>query len=51
MVDQANPKNHPGGDHGALFKLTYQFVCGPLFIKKPPIAKAVKFNNKNNNMF
>lgn len=48
MVVQATPKNHPGGDHGALFNAIYQSDVGPLFIKKLPITKAPKLITRNN---
>lgn len=47
MVVQANPKTQPGGVQGALFKLIYQSVCGPLFINQLPMASPPKLINRN----
>jgi len=33
IVVQANPKTHPGGVHGALFKCIYQSEGTPLLVK------------------
>lgn len=51
IVVQASPKNQPGGVQGALFKLTYQLVIGPLFINQLPIANAPKFMTKKMMMY
>ena len=48
MLVQAAPKTQPGGVHGALDKLKYQSVIGPLFISQLPIANPPKLMNRNN---
>ena len=43
MVVQAAPKTHPGGVHGALFKLVYHSELTPEFVNRLPRYKPPKF--------
>ena len=47
IVDQAKPKNQPGGVHGALERPTYQSEGTPVLVKTTPIARAPKLMLKN----
>lgn len=47
MSDQATPKAHPGGVHGALFKSKYHAEVGPPSISQLPNASPPKLITKN----
>ena len=47
IVVHENPNAKPGGVQGALFIVEYQSEITPVSVHNEPIAKPVKFKNKN----